>query len=323
MTAITEPRLAPLFSSEEGDELENTAKAFASSTNLGSREGTTQTRNEDASASRPREGLSVFSICELAGKDDRLAPGKAVRHAGKDMYGSLLRGEDLQRLRHFLGQWVVSNADAEDPDPLTGKGGWNEKWEELVWFNVLLLGATSRPGHTPRHDFFLMHTHNALLFLPTLLPIVSHNSRKLLLQALWKTSFCYWITRGRPPFFIEKTLYQWPSHPLDPQKTVKIEGPEQGLSGPQERNAWQDILAAAVNHADEHAMKALRAQIYFAGRLSHTPAGTVSLQGEAANHVPSDSIFQGLESLDGTAFIRTAAQLLSRQGWRADGGFHW
>lgn len=281
---------------------------------------------DGATASRPRAGLSAFSICSLVLNDDRLAPGVLVRHDMDDKFPKVLEGEGAKLVGEYSSKWQVTDEDLQDPSPITGRGGWNEKWEELVWLNTLLLGATSKPGHPVRHDFFLMHTHNATLFMPALLPLLSLPTRARLLHSLFRLTLAIWLARGRASFHIADTLYKSSATPLDPGKKISITDPKgDPLVSPKDRNPWFDVIEAAVNHGDEHAMKALRAQIHFGSRFSSVKPGDLSLQPEVLARTPTESNtgFEGLELLDGTAFIRTAAQLLESQGWRSDGGFHW
>lgn len=299
-----------------------------SSTSIEGQENTDMLRASDgATASQPRSGLSVFSICTLAHADPRIAPGQLVRHDMKDKFDALLSGDGPAILESHMSRWRVTEADVADPNPVTGRGGWAEKYEELAWLNTLLLGATSRPGKDVRHDFFLMHSHNATLFLPSLLPLLEPWARSKLLHATWRITFAMWIARGRAPFEISETLKRHSANPLDPGKKITFEDGKEGkpLAPLKERNAWYDVAEAAVNHGDEHAMKALRAQMHFATSFASTQPGDIMLQPEAeeASKKSKDGgAFRGLEQLDGSAFARTAGQLLVSQGWRHDGGFH-
>lgn len=329
MAAITSPRFGSLFPRGWHVDIgiDGVAGRLADS-GLRTSQNSQQKDQIEASASQPRSGLSVFSICAVAFTDTRLAPGKLVRHSMQDKFAAVLEDPGLEVVTDYLNKWQVDLQDVADPDHVTRKGGWYEKWEELAWLNTLMLGATTPPGHEARHDFFLMHSHNAVLFLPSMLPLLSPTARSKLLHCLWRITFTTWIARGRPPFYIRDTLYKQSRIQRDPQKTVAIKDTEgHSLVSTKKRSPWVDILEAAANHGDEHAMKALRTQIYLATVLSATESGSLHLQPAIRKQLAaldeSAHLFKGLERLDGTAFARTAAQLLNSQGWRHDGAFHW
>ncbi|PWN20400.1 hypothetical protein BCV69DRAFT_208620 [Microstroma glucosiphilum] len=277
MTAMTEPRFAAVLPPRPtGDKTASTSNS-----------GTT------ANGLKTDEPLSVFSILSLAYVDKRL---DISHHSDDDKFAPLLEPQAAALLNEYTSRWHISEDDVGHPDLLTIRGGSAGKWTELIWVVVLLLGATSRPGKQLRHDFFLMHAHNATLFLPSLLPQLTIASRIKLLDALWRTIFTYWVARGRPVFYIEGTLLESTTEPVKP---------------------------TAAQHNDEHAAKALRSLIHYAEHLSHTPAGTFSLPSGIKDAVQGREVFPGLEKLDGTAFIRTAGQLLQNQGWPGEEKENW
>ncbi|CAO1626099.1 unnamed protein product [Parajaminaea phylloscopi] len=323
LTAITEPRWGALFPAEFFESIKSDLTATGAD---GYADKATQDDNDEsrlgAHPARPRAGLSVFGVFSQAFDDARLEPGKLVRHEMDDKFVAVLTGEGAASINAHASKWRVTADDVRDPAAASGKGGWNEKWAELVWINTLFLGATSRPGCAPKHDFFLMHTHNAVLFLPSLLPLLSADSRAKLLHSVFRASLATWIARGRPAFHIADTLYQSPETVSKLDRNGK--SVHQLASEGRTRNPWLDIIEAAAQHGDEHAMKALRAQIHFANCLASTPSNTFTIPSEALPRPGmSTSAFQGLELLDGTAFARTAGQILRVQGWVADGDFHW
>lgn len=107
------------------------------------------------SASHPRAGLSIFSLLAIAGEDPALAPGASVKHSTNNKLDAAIDNLDSKLVDEYFVKWITTADDVRDPDPITGLGGWVTKFEELAWFNTLTVGATSRPGKSPRHDFFL------------------------------------------------------------------------------------------------------------------------------------------------------------------------
>lgn len=331
MAAITKPAWHNLLPEgwhdeigvKEGTRQDATADRLAK-LDVQDREHASNAAADGATASNPRSGLSVFSICAQAYADERLAPGKLIRYDMSDKFDALLLSKEGPALiNEHTSKWHITAADVADPDPITGRGGWNEPFEQLVWLNTLMLGATTRPGHKPRHDFFYLHSHNAVLFLPSLLPLLSPSGRSKLLHATWRVTFAIWIARGRAAFHISETLNQCLENPLDPHKKFSYEGDQDGkplADERRERDAWYDIAEAAAQHGDEHAMKALRTQIEFGRRFAGAEKGSIRLQDGVQD---TGGAFRGLEQLDGTAFKRTAGQLLESQGWRHHGGFEW
>lgn len=291
MAAMTEPRFAAILASTPTSD-----KTLA-----------TGTDGSAANGHKVDESLSLFSILSLASVDKRL---DISHHSDDDKFAPLLEPQAAALLNEYTTRWHLTKDDVDHPDLLTIRGDSAGNWTELIWIVVLLLGATSRPGKKLRHDFFLMHAHNATLFLPSLLPQLTITNRLKLLDAMWRTVFTYWVARGRPVFYIEDTLYQSPADPVKP-------GTSQANSSDSSArpSAWYDIASAAAEHNDEHTTKALRSLVHFAEHLSHSPAGTFSLPSGIRGALQGKEAFPGLELLDGTAFIRTAGQVLQNQGW--------
>jgi hypothetical protein len=299
MAAMTEPRFAAVLPPRP----------------TGDKTPAISSRGNAANGLKTDGSLSLFSILSLAYADKRL---DISHHSDDDKFAPLLEPEAAALLNEYTTRWHISENDVANPDLLTVRGGSAGKWTELIWIVVLLLGATSRPGKQLRHDFFLMHAHNATLFLPSLLPQLTIANRIKLLDAMWRTVFTYWVARGRPVLYIADTLYQSTAEPVKPCPSQ--ESSQDSSARP---SAWYDIASAAAQHNDEHAMKALRSLTHPAEHLSHTPAGTFSLPSGIRDAVQGREVFPGLELLDGTAFIRTAGQLLQNQGWPGEEKENW
>lgn len=174
-----------------------------------------------------------------------------------------------------------------------------------------------------------MHGLTSLIFLPPMLPALSHKSRSQLLHAHMRVAFTYWVARGRPPFFIRNTLNASSENPRAPHhdaEKIPAVG-EKGVAPPSATNGWYEILQFALHHDDEHTTKAIRSLSYLATLFAGTPPGAITIQPEAEKAVNSGSAAEGiwrdLPELDGTAFIRTAGQILATQGWQSSGNFNW
>ena len=274
------------------------------------------------------EGLNLFSICDLIGQDPDLAANGAVKATDDlKLRTALSHAAPILKERGYFDLYRITEADVGDPDPYTHEGGWMAKWEELVWFSsALLLGSTSRPGKAYKHDFFLMHINNATLFFPALLPILAPAHRVQLLDAYVRTALILWIARGTPHFFVRSTLNKSTEHPRNPHLTQRADhGKAALLPSPP---AWYEVAATATVHADEHLTKAIRSLMAFDQYFAHRAPGFAQVQTEQVKaemqkrkelrdrqYVP---VFEGLEELDGSAFLRTAGQVMQTQNWKTD-----
>ena len=203
------------------------------------------------------------------------------------------------------------------------------KWEELVWFcSTLALGATVKPGQKMTHDFFLVHLNNATMFMPVLLPLLSEQSRSELLQLYFRLCMTVWLGLGRPSFHVGATLMASTDNPRNPHadSTTPMDYGKEAIL--QEPPAWYGLAAAASVHGDAHHVKAIRALMFFDQHFAHRPAGFASVQTDlvkaqmetrdALRGKAITPVFEGLEKLDGSAFLRTAGQLMRSQGWKTN-----
>ncbi len=339
MAALTETRWSAILPEKIG-ELAPLVQASRSATDKAAeRLSAIKLSNESAlSPSKPRAGLSLLSILDLVAQDAELAPNAAVKHSdGNKTASGLRKAAPILLQKGYFDLWQITEQDVQDPTAVGGMlcGGWMDKWEELVWLSVLLLGATSRPGAKEyKHDFFLMHVNNATLFMPALLAPLKPRERAQLLHAFFRASVQFWISRGRPAFHIASTLNKSTDAPYNPNMQVSFgsaavvdpahrqEGKQRGGGSP-----WFDLLQAASVHMDEHQTKAVRSLSYFSQSFRDRAAGSFSVDGEVVqaemkkrglDAASYKSVFEGLDQLDGTAFIRTAGQLMISQGWARD-----
>jgi len=248
--------------------------------------------SQPVSSSNPRAGLSIFSLTTLMSLDSRLAPGTATTYSSEEKMKDVLTGEVANTIEEYCRRWIVVDEDLEDPISSSDGAGWWTKLEELVMFNTLLLGSTSKPNSTKslKHDFFLMHCNNSGIFLPSLLPLLSKNSRSLLLHSYFRTIISVWVARGRPRFYIDETLNTSTENPIDPIKLKKLyqtssddaKGEDiKSIGRSDEDNPWLGLLEAVSHHTDEHLVKAIRTLSYWNTRFSNLGSGSFGLQEEA------------------------------------------
>jgi len=97
------------------------------------------------------EELSIFSITALMGLDPSLSPIKTHSLATRGNYA--IAKELGTLISTYCDRWKLYGADVKDPSK-QGDGWWR-KVEELMWLNMLLMGATLRAGYKPKLDFML------------------------------------------------------------------------------------------------------------------------------------------------------------------------
>ncbi|KAE8233763.1 hypothetical protein CF326_g1198 [Tilletia indica] len=284
--------------------------------------------SKQPTASSPRAGLSLFTLFAQLGADISLAPGTATKWEDESKFDATLRSSGSKIAAH-MEKWLTTPADVEND-----VAAWGPKVAELAWVNTFLLGATTPPSQQSiKQDFFLMHTHNATLFLAAIfkaLPELSAKARAMLLHALARTTAYTWIARGRPVFYLTERLMKTEAMPYHPDhrgmnRTERIAQKASSSSGDEEEkelarpSAWYDVIAAASIHFDEHLVKAVRAQGYFSSWLADTPTGALHLQENEVQQEGEEKVWKGqLGEVDGSAFLKTAGQMMKSQTWDAD-----
>ena len=271
------------------------------------------------------QGLNLFSICELIAQDADIIAEVSSPRGRETLPSALEHAVPLAIQRGYFDLWKLTSADLRDST--AQEPGWMAKWEELVWFcSALSMGATVKPGQKMTHDFFLVHLNNAALFMPVLLPLLSERSRSDLLQLFFRICMTVWLGVGRPSFHIGATLMASTDNPRNPH-TESAKAGEYGKEAIlQEPPAWYGLAAAASVHGDVHHVKAIRALMFYDQHFAHRPAGFACVQTDlvkaqmekrdALKGKAITSVFEGLNKLDGTAFVRTAGQLMQSQGWK-------
>jgi len=220
------------------------------------------------------------------------------------------RPEEIARLTAL---WFTDGATEPAPGEL------EKKQEELVWLSTLLFVGTGKPGRKPRLDFFLMHINNATLFLPSILKLLNAypRSQLALLKDYLTVILMTLLIRGRPR--IDPALlmsYTATPHPPPSQHPpILVEGALIGdPTHPGDVNPWLAILSAALHAEDSHTTKAIRALFYASQRYGLTAAGALGSAGVGKEEEGQET-HKGINSVDGTLFLRAAGVIIQNMGW--------
>lgn len=128
-----------------------------------------------------------------------------------------------------------------------------------------------------------------------------------LLRAYFSVSLLMYLARGRPALHLRSFFASTNAHPCAP-------GPapiphKDALTPDATPNLWLPILQSALLHNDDHVAKIQRALAHYDSLWGTTPAGTFKdVKG-----------LDGMESLDGTIFLRVAGLTQDRLGWMREG----
>lgn len=193
----------------------------------------------------------------------------------------------------------------------------DEVLEECFWVTVLILFATSKRGRKPRLDFYTMHFVTSAMFLPTFVAFLREgedaNPRFVVdLLRTWLYLAGIWlIDRGRPRIdarlVMESTDHPSPPH-SEPEATGEIEADENG-------DIWSKMVDDALHHRDAHVPKTMRALVYAHKKYGGRKAGQIPGIWKNSNLKGGETWLEGLDSLDGTVFVRCAGVLMDRMGW--------
>lgn len=173
-----------------------------------------------------------------------------------------------------------------------------------------------------------MHGLTSVLFLPSMLEVLSPHLRPYLLMSHFRLVVAYWISRGRPELYISEGLMMATATPAPPASASSSAAPGTdsavrralekarlqggGDSDPQfyektppsledaiaadagdpYTNPWLKVLQSAVDHDDEHVTKVVRSLYWAATQFGASPKGMFT------------SSLPGSEDMDGTIFIR-------------------
>lgn len=172
-----------------------------------------------------------------------------------------------------------------------------------------------------------MHGLTSVLFLPSMLEVLSPHLRPYLLMSHFRLVVAYWVSRGRPELYISEGLMRATAAPAPPASSSSASGrdsavrralekartrgddsdqqqqsyektpsslEEDGVGGddPYSTNPWLKVLQSAVDHDDEHVTKVVRSLYWAATQFGASPRGMFT------------SSLPGSEDMDGTIFIR-------------------
>ncbi|TNY24391.1 hypothetical protein DMC30DRAFT_333462, partial [Rhodotorula diobovata] len=240
----------------------------------------------------PRVGLSGFTILSRILHDEALAPGRACTLDDFPKLDATLRNR-ASRIVQWCEEWRFSDERAADWEECV------EKCEELWWMATVIYSAATRPGYKDiKLDFFLMHGLTSIMFLPSLLEVISPHLRPYLLTSHFRILVAYWVSRGRPDLYVAETLMAATPYPrAPPADAFEDDG----------SNPWMRVLASAVDHDDEHATKVVRSLYYAATHFGTSEKGIFT------------SSLPGTELMDGSIFIRAAGLTLASVGWEHEG----
>ncbi|KWU42821.1 hypothetical protein RHOSPDRAFT_20535, partial [Rhodotorula sp. JG-1b] len=219
----------------------------------------------------PREGLSGFTILSRILQDEALAPGQANSLDDASKLDACVRNR-ASRIRQWCEEWRFSTEERID----MAAPPWDEiveKCEELVWMATVIYAAAARPGYqNVKLDFFTMHGLTSVLFLPSMLEVLSPHLRPYLLMSHFRLVVAYWVSRGRPDL---------------KEDANAADGGEDPYTNP-----WLKVLQSAIDHDDEHVTKVVRSLYWAATQFGASPRGMFT------------SSLPGSEDMDGTIFIR-------------------
>ncbi|KAJ7679091.1 hypothetical protein DFH06DRAFT_1414899 [Mycena polygramma] len=281
----------------------------------------------------PPGGVSVFEMpAALPTVAYATSPGPSLLELLREVYESpllvpVMPYDPNALMSKRLGDWMSDPKRAAEIrriysrwtfNPDGGDAEIEAKVRECIVQATLLLASTSKPGHPPRADFFLMHYLTSALFLPTVLKALDNMSAKAqLLSAYVRVAALILMLRGRPRINVPLLM----SYTASPGPTP-TSLPTSALGIPTESNPWLAIVQNALHHPEEHVSKAVRALFYAAQQYGHAGAGELVPAFDASGA----EIHEGLAQLDGTVFVRAAGFISNVLGWviaGQKGGDYW
>ncbi|KAJ8074160.1 hypothetical protein PM082_012452 [Marasmius tenuissimus] len=169
----------------------------------------------------------------------------------------------------------------------------DQKIEELVWMNTLLYAVSGycTKGKVEGEfnaDFFTMHLVTSLIFLPSLVAVLSPPAGKLLLRTYFSVSLATWIARGKPSLnnraFFSDSIPSFDS-PLRAPRSADLTAEESGQ--------WSSLIEYSISHPDDHFVKIIRTLSHYASKYgSRKKLDATELE--------------GAETVDRTLFLRAA-----------------
>jgi hypothetical protein len=163
--------------------------------------------------------MSGFSIVAAILADPSMAPGQVNSQQDGSKLGACVplvscadyaRASECRAVKNvgpaiaaWCEEWVITeNAPWEELVEKTEEVRRALPWRcdtsegrQLFWLAIVMLFSSSRPGFKTRLDFFLMHNVTSVLFLPSLLEVLSPPNRIALLRSHFNVCIAYWISR--------------------------------------------------------------------------------------------------------------------------------
>lgn len=140
-----------------------------------------------------------------------------------------------------------------------------------------------------------MHLLTSSLFLPSILSLLpSFAQQRTLLESYMLTVLVTSLSRGRPRINARIPL-GWTAVPAG---SINAEG-----------NGWCEVIQRTLGHPDSHVPKTIRALLH----LDRQHALARSLPG--ALDGAGKEVFEGMKDVDGSIFVRMAAEVGRNQGW--------
>jgi hypothetical protein len=267
---------------------------------------TEKSESEHEDGRQPSQGLSLLGVLREMYDSPVLVPVLPYvpdLFLGKRLAPTMTDGrpEELTRIADL---WPIP-IDGSDEE-------WESRAEELVWFATLLTAGTSKPGHLPRVDFFMMHAMTTAIFIPSILHILTNQSKRLLLTSYLRVVLLFVLLVGRPRINPE-LLMSYTEFPQPPAVEVPITKEEKSDALGSLANPWPAIINSAVFHPNAHTPKTIRALAYAAQKYGTTPAGGAI----GAYHRGEDrrETHIGAGKMDGTIFVRAAGVVMNAVGW--------
>ena len=198
------------------------------------------------------------------------------------------------------------------------------KIQELMWLAILLLVGTSKPGHKPRLDFFLMHILTMSTFLPSVIGLISREDLKeRLLRAMLPVVLMTIEVRGRPR--IDPVLcMNYTVTPLPPVLAdTRLPKPNEAAIGDPRKGEWAStwpaIIGSVVHAPDAHTVKVIRMLAFAAREYGTTGPGEVPGAFCTSGNRREEETHVGMSKVDGSLFVRAAGVVMDAMGWVSHG----
>lgn len=281
---------------------------------------------ENAPLPKPKNGYAdslleiYFEFC----RDKILDPGPYVpdQLISARLRNAVATEEKRSRLRELVASWNLEDMSEE---------GLRKLQTELGFLVTLLTSGTSRPGHKPRIDFFLMHFLTSSLFVPSYLKILDDKHKRIFLQGYLLAGLQMCMSRGSPKLYPAAIMgyTEYPAGPMplaadkaeDSDKLHAIGTPKDQKEG----NPWLRIVDNALVAHDSHVPKSIRSLVYYAQHAGETPKGGYP---GAKSQKEIDSMdlskeekqwWKDINEVDGSVFVRGAGALMDVLGWTKEG----